>query len=177
MTRGVVIEPQVFKDRSVAGVSRREHADGRFRNSLRHILNMGARLRSCRLARHFAAVPAVTARLIRRTQSPYGGTMHPDLEAIVAADEEGRARVSTAEQRRNSTLDAVRNACDASIEARRAAALDALNAEIARIEAGGRSAVDEARKRNQEYLRLLAAAGERAFEDAVDHYTAIVLKP
>ena len=103
--------------------------------------------------------------------------MHPDLEAIVAADEEGRARVHTAEERRDSTLAATRNECDAALVSRRAAAIAAVNDEVSAIEREGDARAAEARQRNEAYLRLLATAGEHAFDEAVEQYTRIVLRP
>ena len=103
--------------------------------------------------------------------------MHPDLEAVVAADEEGRARLATAEQRRDAALTAARNESEAAVAGRRAAALAMLNDEIGAIRRDGDARAAEARARNAEYLRLLAAAGEDAIEEAVGQYTRIVFRP
>ena len=85
--------------------------------------------------------------------------MHRDLELIVSADEEARARVALAEQRGKSELGAARSARDAAIDARRNAASTAL---------------ERAQRQQAEYLLTLAEAGERRFEEAVELYLRIV---
>jgi hypothetical protein len=103
--------------------------------------------------------------------------MHPDLEAVIAADEEGRARIATAEARRDAALRDVRRDSDAALAARRSAAEAAVAAEIAAITREGEQRESEARRRNDEYLRLLAEAGERARAKAIEVYTRIVMRP
>lgn len=93
--------------------------------------------------------------------------MHPDLEAIVAADEEARSRVAHAEERRDREVSAARAECDASIAARKKAASDALENELEVIRAEGESRIEALRKQQDQYLASLAAAGELRFDDGV----------
>lgn len=103
--------------------------------------------------------------------------MHPDLESVVAADEEARARVANAERRQESALAAARVECDAAVASRRAEAAAQLDGEIHAITREGEARAAEARTRNADYLRLLGEAGDRAFDQAVEQYTRIVLRP
>jgi len=100
--------------------------------------------------------------------------MHTDLESIVAADEEARARVKTAEERRDRTLASARASRDASIEARRNAERDALDKELRSIREEGERRVEELRGQQQTYLKSLAEGGERNFDAAVAAYLRIV---
>lgn len=100
--------------------------------------------------------------------------MHPDLESIVAADEEARARVKAAEERRERLLAEARAERDAAVAARKAAAEEALQREIDALRAEGDARVEEIRKRQTEYLRALAETGERKFAEAVRAWQRIV---
>lgn len=100
--------------------------------------------------------------------------MHPDLELIVSADEEARARVTLAEQRSEKEVAAARVSRDAAIEARRTEALDALERELQRIRADGDARVAALQEQQQEYLRSLAEAGDRKLDEAVAVYQRIV---
>jgi vacuolar-type H+-ATPase subunit H len=93
--------------------------------------------------------------------------MHPDLEAIVAADEEARSRVAFAEERRDREVSAARADRDASIAARKKAASDALENELQVIRAEGDSRIETLRRQQDQYLASLAAAGELRFDDGV----------
>ena len=100
--------------------------------------------------------------------------MHPDLERIVSADEEARARVALAEQRQNVELTAARNERDAAIDARRNEARDALEHELRAIFDDGERRAGELQRQQMQYLTALAEAGERKFDAAVELYLRIV---
>ena len=100
--------------------------------------------------------------------------MHPDLELIVSADEEGRSRVALADQRRERELAAARAARDAAIEARRKEASDALERELEAIRADGDARVAALESQQAQYLAGLADAGERNADQAVALYRRIV---
>lgn len=103
--------------------------------------------------------------------------MHADLEAIVAADEESRARVALAEQRRDHDLAASRAGHQSARAALLAAAERALDEEIAVIRREGDARVADERRRSAAVLQLLAEAGERNFDEAVRKYVEIVITP
>jgi hypothetical protein len=100
--------------------------------------------------------------------------MHSDLELIVSADEEARARVALEEQRCEREVTAARTTRDTAIEARRKEAADALERELELIRADGDARVAALQEQQTEYLRTLAEAGERKFDDAVKLYLRIV---
>jgi|SRR5581483_11728922 len=100
--------------------------------------------------------------------------MHSDLELIVSADEEGRARVAEAEQRRQRDLTAARAERDKAIEARRKEAIDALERELQAIRAGGDARVAELQRQQEQYRAALAEAGRRKFDEAVKLYLKLV---
>jgi hypothetical protein len=100
--------------------------------------------------------------------------MHSDLELIVSADEEARARVALEEQRRQREVTAARTEHDAAIGARRKEASDALEREIQAIRDDGDRRVAVLQRQQEEYLASLAAAGERKFDEAVAVYQRIV---
>jgi hypothetical protein len=100
--------------------------------------------------------------------------MHPDLELIVSADEEARARVALAEQRRNREVTAARTTRDAAIDARKKDAADALEQELQRIRTDGDARVAALQEQQKEYLRTLAEAGEQKLDEAVALYRRIV---
>lgn len=100
--------------------------------------------------------------------------MHADLERIVSADEEARSRVALAEQRRERELTTERTARDASIEARRREAHEALDRELQAIRSEGDARVDELRRQQEQYRATLTTAGERRFDEAVVLYRRIV---
>jgi vacuolar-type H+-ATPase subunit H len=98
--------------------------------------------------------------------------MHPDLGAIVSADEEARSRVALAEGRRERDVLAARTARDAAIDAQLKEASDALDRELQGIRAEGDARIVAMQRQQEQYLASLAAAGEREFDDAV----ALVLR-
>lgn len=100
--------------------------------------------------------------------------MHPDLELIVSADEEARARVALAEQRHERDVTAARSECDAAIAARRKEATDALDRELQVIRAGGNARIAELQRQQEQFRGALTAAGERKFDEAVALYLRIV---
>lgn len=100
--------------------------------------------------------------------------MHPDLEAIVSADEEARVRVTLEEERRERELFSARAARDASVAARRQEAVDALERELQAIRSAGDARVAELQRQQALFLAALAAGGERRFEEAVALYLRIV---
>ena len=100
--------------------------------------------------------------------------MHPDLELIVSADEEARARLSEAEQRHEREVSAARGERNASIGARRKAASDALDRELQTIRADADARIASLRQQQEQYRAALAAAGEQKFDDAVALYQRIV---
>jgi hypothetical protein len=100
--------------------------------------------------------------------------MHSDLEAIVSADEEARARVALEEQRRERELSAARATRDASLAARRKDALDSLERELQAIRSGGDARVAEQQRQQSQFRTALADGGERRFEEAVALYLRLV---
>jgi vacuolar-type H+-ATPase subunit H len=100
--------------------------------------------------------------------------VHADLERIVSADEEARSRVALAEQRRERELTTGRTGRDASIEARRREAHEALDRELQAIRSEGDARVDELRRQQEQYLTTLTASGERRFDEAVALYRRVV---
>jgi hypothetical protein len=100
--------------------------------------------------------------------------MHSDLEAIVSADEEARARVTLEEQRRERELSSARVTRDASLAARRKDAADALGRELQEIQSAGDARVAELQRQQSQFLTALAEGGERRFEEAVALYLRIV---
>jgi hypothetical protein len=100
--------------------------------------------------------------------------MHSDLELIVSADEEARARVSLAEQRHEREVTAARSECDTAVAARRKEATDALERELQAIREDGDTRVAELQRQEEQFRATLAAAGERKFDEAVALYLRIV---
>lgn len=100
--------------------------------------------------------------------------MHPDLELVVSADEEARARVALAEQLHERDVTAARTECDAAIAARRKEATDALERELQVIREDGDARVAGLQRQQEQFRAALAAAGERRFEEAVALYLRIV---
>jgi len=100
--------------------------------------------------------------------------MHPDLELIVSADEEARARVALAEQRHERGVTAARADRDAAIDARRRDASEALERDLRAIREEGGGRVAELQRQQAQYLLTLAEAGERKFGEAVELYLRIV---
>ena len=100
--------------------------------------------------------------------------MHPDLEAVIAADEECRSRLTLAESHRDRDLADARARRDAAIGKRRAAALEAVERELADIRADGDARLKTITDQQREYLASLAKSGDEKFDTAVQTYLAIV---
>ena len=100
--------------------------------------------------------------------------MHPDLELIASADEEARARVALAEQRRQSEITLVRAKHDSAIDARRREAMEALERELRTIREDGHGRVAGLQRQQAQYLTMLAEEGQREFEKAVALYLRII---
>ena len=100
--------------------------------------------------------------------------MHSDLELIVSADEEARARVVLAEQRHEREVTAARTERDTAIAARRKEASDALEGELQVIRGDGDERVAELKRQQEQFRAALAEAGERRFDEAVALYLRIV---
>lgn len=103
--------------------------------------------------------------------------MHPDLEAIVAADEECRSRVTLAEQRRDRELAAARAERDAAIAKWSAAAREALDGELQSIRSEGDARLRQLQDKQALVLSDLAKTGEQKFDEAVQLYLRIVCTP
>jgi DNA anti-recombination protein RmuC len=100
--------------------------------------------------------------------------MHPDLESVIAADEECRSRLTLAESRRDRDIAAARAKRDATIDRRRADAVAALERELAAIRAEGDKRLGDLGEQQKTYLAKLAAIGDERFAEAVKKYLAIV---
>lgn len=100
--------------------------------------------------------------------------MHPDLEAVAAADEECRSRLTLAEARREREVATARGQRDSSIEKRRTAALEALERELAAIRSDGDAKLAEIRDQQRLYLENLAKTGDEKLAIAVKTYLSIV---
>lgn len=100
--------------------------------------------------------------------------MHPDLELIVSADEEARARVTLAEQRHERDVTAARTERDDAIAARRKEATDALEGELQVIRGEGDARVAELQRQQEQFRDALSEAGKRTFDEAVALYLRIV---
>ena len=100
--------------------------------------------------------------------------MHSDLELIVSADEEARARVALAEQRREREVTAAGSARDDALAARRADATNALERELQVIREDGDARVAALQRQQEQFHAALAEAGERKLGEAVALYLRIV---
>jgi TolA-binding protein len=102
--------------------------------------------------------------------------MRPELEAIVAADEEARSRLSSAEERARRDVTAVREEVERQIAGRREASAAALESELAAIRTEGERAVRELQAREEAYRQAVAAASDVRLEDAAQLFARIVLE-
>jgi hypothetical protein len=100
--------------------------------------------------------------------------VNAELESIVAADEEGRARVKFAEARQQRDVDAARAECDRLLREREAAMEAELAAEIAQIRDAGEQELAAARRSHEQYLSALEQTGERELERAARMWAHIV---
>jgi len=100
--------------------------------------------------------------------------MHPDLETVVQSDEEARARVALAEDRRAlGVADAVA-ARDAAVNSRRAEARAALDNELHAIRSDGDRRVQELATQHEQFLADVERNARTKFDDAVAIYLRIV---
>jgi len=100
--------------------------------------------------------------------------MTSELEAIVAADEESRARLSFAGQRRERDVASARARHEQSAEELRRDGCDALETEIAAIREASDREIETLRRSHERYLAALAEAGERRLAHAAELYAQIV---
>ena len=103
--------------------------------------------------------------------------MNSDLEAIIAADEESRARVAAALKASQQRDDNARAVAEAERQQRLSAAEAEIAAELLAIRHEGDAAVEELRRAQQTQLRMLESIGEAQFENAVRAYIDIVCAP
>lgn len=97
-----------------------------------------------------------------------------DLEAIIAADEESRARLAFTEEKRDRDVAAARGEHDRAAEEGRRTSCDELDSELAAIRDETDGELAKLRQSQQRYLDALAEAGERQLEHAAELYAQIV---
>jgi hypothetical protein len=97
-----------------------------------------------------------------------------ELEAIIAADEESRARLAFAEEKRGRDVAAARGEHDRAAEERRRSSCDELDTELAAIRDETDRELANLRESRQLSLAALAGAGERQLERAAELYAQIV---
>jgi hypothetical protein len=97
-----------------------------------------------------------------------------ELEVIVAADEESRARLSFDGKRLDRDLEAARGAHERAAAARKQESCDTLESELAAIRAESDVEIAKLRASQEQYLAALAEAGERQLEAAAELYAQIV---
>jgi hypothetical protein len=100
--------------------------------------------------------------------------VYSDLEDIVSADEEARARVALAERHRDREIAQARAAHDAAVAAREKAAAEELERQLNQIRDQSEARVAELAAQQKKYLQGLADAGAKNLEEAVALYTRIV---
>lgn len=100
--------------------------------------------------------------------------MDPDLDAILSADEECRARLHQAEALARQRLEAAQAAREQRRQERHQAAVHSLEQEVERILAQADREIAERRRQRQLYLETRRMAAEKAFARAVDTYVRIV---
>ena len=102
--------------------------------------------------------------------------MRAELEAVVAADEEGRSRLSSADERAGRDVAAVREEVERQMTDRRRDAEAALESELAAIRAEGDAAVAALHAREAAYRKTVAEAASARLEPAARIYARIVLE-
>lgn len=100
--------------------------------------------------------------------------MKPDLETLICADEEARARVDAAREDARRRLEAARSERDRHLEERRAHAEAMLVGEVGAIRAEGEKLVQERRRRREELLRMQRAEADGRLERATQAYEQIL---
>jgi vacuolar-type H+-ATPase subunit H len=100
--------------------------------------------------------------------------VHPDLETIVAADEEARRRVDEARERITARIRDARAASDRSREALVAAVRAACDGSIRNMREAARLRTDERRRDREAESRRRLERSDQALERAVERYLAIL---
>ena len=102
--------------------------------------------------------------------------MRPELEAVVAADEEARSRLSSAEERAKRDVTAVRAEVERQIAGRKQSSEADLERELVAIRAEGERAVSELQARETAYRETVAAAAAGRLAEAAQLFARIVLE-
>jgi vacuolar-type H+-ATPase subunit H len=102
--------------------------------------------------------------------------MRAELEAVVAADEEARSRVSSAEERARRDVAAVREEVERQVADRRRAAEAALESELAAIRDEGDTAVAALHAREAAYRKTVTDGAAARVDAAAQLYARIVLE-
>jgi len=100
--------------------------------------------------------------------------MDPELDAILSADEECRARLHQAEEAARLRLEAARAERAQRRRVRHEAAMRQLDEEVASILAQADRDIAERRRQRLLYLETRRLAAEKAFAGAVETYVRIV---
>lgn len=100
--------------------------------------------------------------------------MHPELEAILSADEESRARLQQAQTAARLRLEAAGAERERRRRERHDAALRTLEEEVKSIIEQADRAIAERRRRRLLYLETRRLAAEKSFARAVEAYIRIV---
>ena len=100
--------------------------------------------------------------------------MTPDLDAIVAADEEVRAGLESARAAATARIDAARESARQEREQRIARLVDAAETERRRIEDDGAKAVAERQAARARYSASRRLAADAVLSEAADAYARIV---
>ena len=102
------------------------------------------------------------------------GVMRPELDEIIAADEESRSRVSFTEKLKTRSVESARTARREALHQQRIAAEATLDDEIALQRAEGESIVGGKQIEAERYRRRVAEEGQRILEQAAKVYAGIV---
>ena len=100
--------------------------------------------------------------------------LHPDLEAILAADEESRAHVAAATRTAEAAIAAARETADRRDAERRARAEVRVSEALQRIEAETSAEVEARRRRRDEWRAVHESRAEALFARAAEVFAAIV---
>lgn len=102
--------------------------------------------------------------------------VNAELDSIVSADEEARARVTFAESRARRDVEAVRAECERLLRERHDALQADLDRELETIRATGEGELRAARATHEQDRAALAAKGTEALERAAETWARIVLR-
>lgn len=100
--------------------------------------------------------------------------MHPDLESILAADEEARLRVTAAEKAARERVERARAEATAHFDRRRHESEAALERETVAILAAADREAAEVCRRRAEHSQVHAAAADASLDAAAEIYAAIL---